>query len=243
MTVSALVITSWQSFCNIHSTEMQPCVLFFFLFQVFLLLRKKDDETCNNTASPHGWYKQLQSYKKKMKQPWHRLVKIRQVFISPHSKSAPHKISTHQVEIKAVKQQKAASYPWSFSQCLSGFFGGLNWLSGNWVRGKWAWISAEVLSSVHQPLQMRAISIEADSFPHAPASLHHTFHLFHPQSGHRWLITPLWFSFTECISLSFFFFSASPSVSFVSPACFPQTSTLTMLSKEGSATLNLWKAA
>lgn len=74
--------------------------------------------------------------------------------------------------MKAVKQQKATRYPWSFSYFLfldffffssSFFFGGLNWLSGNWVRGKWAWISAEVLSSVHQPLQMRAISIETDS--------------------------------------------------------------------------------
>lgn len=207
------------------------------------LLCKTDDETCCSksiTVQHHHWLVRTVLVIK----PW---VTLSRVFFQKQAnlfhlflKQLRVKPSIYLVAIKAVKQQSGASDAQSFRQCLSGGVGGLNWLSGNWLPGKWAWISAEVLSSVHQPLQMRAISAETDSISQNEylhfcvlrlllvcAPLHCTLHLFHPTSTPPWYITPvLLFHFRSIPSWLFMSLLFCPSSS---SACLPKTSTLAVL--------------
>lgn len=84
--------------------------------------------------------------------------------------------ATIRVEIKAAEKHSlkisvAASF--FLVRFFSVFSGGLNWLSANWVRGKWAWISAEVLSSVHQPFSRWELLVLRPTLPSLPLSAAH----------------------------------------------------------------------
>lgn len=155
---------------------------------------------------------------------------------SVHSKTALHRTNRLQAGIKATESCThtpglvASACPFFFFF----FFCGHNWLSDNWVRGQWVWVSAEAPSSLHQLLQMRAIRGETCSFPPAPTSLHHTASsLIHPSLIHHssvvlfhWRRAPVVFVFP----LTLYLISYSPS---------KQQSTAT----GGVPTPNLLKAA